>query len=95
MWNRGGSQWPELDAIVEAALAASTNEEQKRLIAEADKYAMSQHWLIFGPISPFFSFVQPWIIGYSGEMAPPTPNEWHVIMARLWIDSELKEAMGY
>ena len=95
MWNRGGSQWPELDAIVEAALAAPTDEEQKRLIAEADKYAMSQHWLIFGPISPFFTFVQPWIIGYSGEMAPPTPNEFYVIFARLWVDSELKEAMGY
>ena len=95
MWNRGGSQWPELDAIVEAALAAPTDEEQKRLIAEADKYAMSQHWLIFGPISPFFTFVQPWIIGYSGEMAPQTPNEFYVIFARLWVDSELKEAMGY
>ena len=95
MWNRGGSQWPELDAIVEAALAAPTDEEQKRLIAEADKYAMSRHWLIFGPISPVWVLVQPWIKGYSGEMAPPTPNEFHVIFARLWIDSELKEAMGY
>ena len=56
-WNRGGSQWPELDAMVEAALAAGTPEEARRLIAEADEYAMSRHWLIWGPMSTIHWYV--------------------------------------
>ena len=41
-------------------LAAPTVEEQQRLIAEADKYAMSRHWLIWVPKSPVFFLAQPW-----------------------------------
>ena len=92
-WNRPGSQWPELDAMVDAALYATTIEEQKRLIAEADKYAMSRHWLIFGPKSPVWYLVQPWIIGYNGELdIGLVPNEINIFHARLWIDHELKES---
>ena len=93
--NRGGSQWPELDAMVDAVLDATTIEEQKRLIAEADKYAMSRHWLIWGPRSPTFRLVQPWVKGYNGEFDQGLDAGVHTIFARLWIDSELKEAMGH
>ncbi len=58
-WNRGGSQWPELDVMVEAVLSARTIEEQQRLIAETDKYSMSRHWLICGPKSPVYYMTQP------------------------------------
>ena len=96
-WNRPLAQWPELDALVDAALAAKTLEEQKRLIREADMYAIEKHWNMWGPKSPRFYTVQPWVIGYNGEF--PTvglgPNEYNVIHSRLWIDSELKEAMGH
>ena len=95
-WNRPGSQWPELDAMVDAAIAATTIEEQQRLIAEADKYAMSRHWLIWDPKSPTWTLTQPWLIGYSGEMdIGLAPNEYHILHARLWIDSALKKEMGY
>ncbi|MDE0024785.1 MAG: ABC transporter substrate-binding protein [Spirochaetaceae bacterium] len=94
--NRGGSQWPEMDAMVDAALAATTEEEQKRLIAEADMYAIEKHWLIFGPKTASFHFAQPWVIGYSGESPSGLGRtEDYTVMARLWIDRELKEAMGY
>ena len=94
--NRGGSQWPEMDAMVDAALAATTIEEQQRLIAEVDMYAIEKHWLIFGPKTAFFHFAQPWVIGYSGESPSGLGrSEDYTVMARLWIDRELKEAMGY
>ena len=93
--NRGGSQWPELDAMVDAVLDATTIEEQKRPIAEADKYVMSRHWLIWGPRSPTFRLVQPWVKGYNGEFDQGLDAGVHTIFARLWIDSELKEAMGH
>ena len=90
-WNRPGSQWPEVDAMVDAALAATSIEEQQRLIAEADMYMIEKHWQIWGPKSPQFMLAQPWLIGYNGEPEDAVTT----IYARLWIDSELKEAMGY
>ena len=93
-WNRGGHQWPELDAIIEAALAAPTIEEQQRLIAEADMYAIENHFQIWGPKSPVFHLAQPWLIGYNGENRLGG-FEVHTLFTFLWIDSELKEAMGH
>ena len=95
MWNRGGSQWPEMDAMVDAALAATTIEEQKRLIAEVDMYAIEKHWLIWAPKSPAYMLAQPWLIGYNGELDLGLNEKWTTLFARLWIDSELKEAMGH
>jgi ABC-type transport system substrate-binding protein len=92
-WNRGGTQWPELDALVDAALAATTIEEQQRLVREADMYAMANHWLIWSPKLPFFVAYQPWVIGYNGEVEL-AKGETYTIFSRLWIDSRLKEEMG-
>ena len=95
-WNRGGSQWPELDAMVDAALAAGTPEEVRRLIADADEYAMSRHWLIWGPMSPIHWYVQPWIVGYNGELDGGLGwGKGNDMFARLWIDSALKTEMGF
>ncbi len=92
--NRGLAQWPELDVMVDAALSARTTEEQQRLIAEADKYAMSRHWLIWGPKSPVYYMAQPWTIGYSGEIGLALASgEQQLLFARLWIDSALKKEM--
>ena len=93
-WNRGGSQWPELDALVEAALSASSNEEQQRLIAEADEYAMSRHWVIWGPKGPVYFLNQPWLVGYSGELPYIATGEQNLVFTRFWIDSALKAAAG-
>ena len=92
-WNRGGSQWAQLDALVDAALAATTIEEQQRLVREADMYAMANHWLIWSPKLPFFVAYQPWVIGYNGEVGL-AKGETYTIFSRLWIDSRLKEEMG-
>ena len=94
-WNRPLHQWPELDALVDAALAATTTEEQQRLIAEADMYTMEQHYQIWGPKPPTFVVHQPWIKGYNGESNHLGPNERWDMLARLWIDQDLKKEMGY
>ncbi|MDE0448962.1 MAG: ABC transporter substrate-binding protein [Spirochaetaceae bacterium] len=95
-WNRGGSQWPELDAMVDAALSAPTPEEARRLIAEADEYAMSRHWLIWGPMSPIHFYLQPWLVGYNGELDGGLGwGKGNDMYARLWIDSALKTEMGF
>ena len=44
-------------------------------------------------MNPSFEAFQPWVKGYNGEMSGfGNPN---YVSARLWIDSELKKAMGY
>ncbi len=82
--------------MVEAALSARTPEEAQGLIAEADEYAMSRHWLIWGPMSPIFYYAQPWVAGYNGEL--DNGLGWGkdaTLFARLWIDSALKKEMGH
>jgi ABC-type transport system substrate-binding protein len=94
-WNRPLHQWPELDALVDAALAATTIEEQQRLIAEADMYMIEKHWQIWGGKPAVYYLAQPWLIGYNGELDVwGDPLGFNLLFARLWIDSELKEAMG-
>ena len=51
------------DAMVEAADAAATLEEQKRLVGEADMYAIERHWYLWGPMAPFILAHQPWVKG--------------------------------
>ena len=92
-WNPPNVQDPVFDAIYEAAVAATTIEDQKRLVKEADMYIIEKHWWIGGPRVPLFSVTQPWVIGYNGEIDGNIDRHQHI--ARLWIDSELKKEMGY
>ena len=66
--NATGHQDPVMDAKVEAAQAATTDEEQQRLVREADMYLIEQQWFIWGPKVPLFNAAQPWIKGYNGEV---------------------------
>ena len=91
-WNPPNVNDPVYDEMYEAAVAATTLEEQGRLVNEADMYAIVEHWWISGPRVPSFNVTQPWLIGYNGEIEGALDRT--AKFARLWIDSELKEAMG-
>ncbi len=95
VWNRPGVQDPVYDAMLEAAAAATTIEEQQRLVKEADKYYVEKHWQIWGVKAPQFSLLQPWVKGHNDEIVIGTHADYAVLSARIWIDQELKEAMGY
>ena len=94
-WNFGNVQDAEYNALVEAAVAATTLEEQQRAVREAEMYKTSQYWVTRAVRAPFFSVTQPWVVGYNGEGVLGTGLDRMPIFARLWIDSELKEAMGH
>ena len=94
-YNRPGVQDPVYDAMVEAAQAATTIEEQQPLVKEADKYYVEQHWQIWGVKAPQFSLLQPWVKGHNHEIIIGRHSQYGVLFARIWIDQELKEAMGY
>ena len=93
-WNRPGVKDPVYDAMVDAADAAATLEEQQRLVGEADMYVIERHWYIWGPMAPFILAHQPWVKGYNGEFDLGN-IDYAKIHARLWIDSAMKEEMGY
>ena len=84
----------QYDAFYEANLQATTIEEAMRLTKEMDMRIVEQHWFLWGPLAPVFSVHQPWVKGYNAEGGFGTAQN-HVVFARLWIDSALKEAMGH
>ena len=92
VWGRTGHQDTVMQSKVEAAMAAPTLEEQQRLTAEADLYMVEQHWYIWGPKVPQFDAIQPWVIGFNGEIFVGNS---HAPFARLWINSALKKEMGH
>ena len=94
VWGRSGAQDPVFDAMYDAVFAATTLEEQQGLVKEADMYIIEKHWYIWGVAMPQYGALQPWVKGHNHEIALST-LDFTPILARLWIDQELKEAMGY
>ena len=90
----GGVETSVLNAASDAFFAATTLEEQMKAVREWERVVMMRHNQIWGPFAPQFQANQPWVIGFSGEFKLGE-LEFHTILARLWIDSELKEAMGH
>ena len=85
---------PVYDAMVADAQAATTIEERKRLMKPIDMYIIEKHWYIWGSRVPRMNVLQPWVIGYNGELELGSVDR-QLIAARIWLDSELKEAMGH
>ena len=85
---------PAYDAMFEAAAAATTLEEQNRILGEMNQHEIDQLWSIWGPINPVYWAIQPWVIGYNGELNLGA-NQYNTVFTRLWINSELKKAMGH
>ena len=93
--NYPGISIPELDAMMDAAGATLDMEEKIRLLKEINMYALENHWFWWGPRVPNFLVYQPWVIGFNGEYDLGVNNRYANLFARLWIDSELKKAMGH
>ncbi len=90
-WNPAGVQDPAYDALAAAVLSAATQEELRGRVEEAFMYLTENHWHVWLGRAPLFSVVQPWVIGYNGEVA----QESGVILGRVWIDQDMKKEMGF
>ena len=89
-----GVPHPELDALLDDAQATTSEEERQKLFKEVDMYTMKNHWWIWGPKPMKYRAQQPWVVGWNGELWLGLMDR-VTVLSRLWIDSELKEAMGY
>ncbi|MDE0023886.1 MAG: ABC transporter substrate-binding protein [Spirochaetaceae bacterium] len=85
---------PDYEAMLEAAEAATTIEEQHRLVRELNQYGIEKFWMIWTPNGPQFNAIQPWIIGFNNENWMGN-GQVLVVFTRLWIDHDLKTEMGY
>ncbi len=89
-----GIRYAELDALLDAAAATDSEQERQRLVKEVDLYTMENHWWIWGPKAGKYMSHQPWVVGFNGETWLGFMDRL-TILARLWIDSELKAEMGF
>ena len=93
-YNTAAVHDPDYEALFETAAAATTIEEQQKLVIAMDMYAIERHWTVWGPIAPRFEATQPWLKGYNGEFRlGSAPKNW--LFSRLWIDQDLKAATGF
>ena len=85
---------PRIDALYAATRDTTDSEEYRSLYRQADEITVREHWGLVKSSSARFSVTHPWVQGYFGEEALGL-GERNAHLARIWIDSELKEAMGY
>ena len=85
---------PWYNAKFEAGGAATTLEEYNSIVKELDQYAIEKFWTIWGGMAPAYLAIQPWVIGFNGEFNLGN-SQMNIVFTRLWIDSELKAAMGH
>ena len=94
LYNIHGGQDPVYDAMIEAAENAGSREEMMELVKESDNYLIEQQWHLVTPRRPSFIFWQPWMVGYNGEITLGGGAH-NLYFSRVWLDSDLKEAMGH
>ena len=92
--NRCNCADPAYDAILEAAGNATTEEEFLLQVRELIEHIKEQVWFVSGPQIPLLGVHQPWIKGLNKEFWLGS-NKTNAIVPRLWVDQELKAAMGF
>ena len=83
---------PRMEALYYAAVEATDLEEYKSYHRQADEISIREHYGLVKPRSAIFSVSQPWVEGFAGEFGLGY-TERHTHFSRVWIDSEVKEAM--
>ena len=90
-WNAPGIDDPKMNALLDAAAATTDLAEHQRLVKEADLHLIANHWYGWSHRVPQIFVFQPWIVGHSGELQIGSMERGPVMMARLWIDQEMKD----
>jgi ABC-type transport system substrate-binding protein len=83
----------EHNALVEAYQAATTADEQQKAIQKIYMDAVERAIHIWGMRLPRFNATQPWVIGFNGELHLSDASGLG-LSSRVWIDSQMKQAMG-
>ena len=90
----GGVENPVLAATQAAYFGATNIDEQMQAASEHGMEVIRHHYMIWGPMAPGYQASQPWVKGFNGETLNTVQYEQN-ILARLWIDQDLKREMGF
>ena len=91
---------PVFDSYQPKAVAATSEDELKQILRDANERIARQHFAI-SLLQPMqYSLYQPWLKGYNGQFgsvcsAAGSPQLLFFYPARFWIDRELKKKMGH
>jgi peptide/nickel transport system substrate-binding protein len=91
---------PVFDAFYPNAMAATSVDEVKQVIRDANKYVARQHFAISLLQPKQYSLYQPWVKGYNGQFGgicgPATsPHFLFFYPARFWVDQDIKKSFGH
>jgi len=92
-YNYGRTADPVFDKYRDDAMALPYGEERNRTMKEAAIYATSQFYHVACPVRAGYMFWQPWLKGYQGETCLGSWQQLPVILARAWVDQDLKYEM--
>ena len=86
---------PTFDAFYPAALAATTIDQVKAILQQANEYLSQQQWVISLLNPSSFNVYQPWLEGYAGQSFAMTGGSSGPMMfgyygSRFWIDQSLR-----
>jgi peptide/nickel transport system substrate-binding protein len=91
---------PVFDAFYSKAIAATSTDEVKQILRDANERVARQHYCVSLLTTNTFSLCQPWVKGYSGQFGATcghmgSPQRLFFFPARFWIDQNLKKSMGH
>jgi len=89
-WSGNDIETPVLDSMIEEMRLAMDYDQQWELYRGARNHYLRNPMRIRFPHPNSYSYWQPWVGGFGGEM-----GSWGDIYAHVWIDQAVKKAMGY
>jgi len=93
-WNRCRVNDSYIDETVEKALKIGDFDERRALFRELDMYVL-RNCFDLSPVNGYdYTIWQPWLKNYNGQRCLVFLGS-ATVYARVWIDQELKESMGY
>ena len=91
---------PAIDGFYAKALAATSLDDMKKLLRDANEYVARQHFVISLLTPKLFALYQPWLNGYKGQASSFSgvgggPLFLGFYAARVWINQDMKKTMGF
>ena len=95
-WNEwfGGTPNAPLIRLYNEFQTATSEAELIRIAKEFDQHTISGHFQVWTGKAPGFQVAHPWVKGWNGETFVH-PENYHEVLARLWLDRDLKAEMGF
>jgi ABC-type transport system substrate-binding protein len=83
--NYGNVIDPDYDKLIDQYYASNDPNERRELTKQANDYALTQYWGVTFPVYYSYAIIQPWIMGFRGEIWKTTKD-----YGGYWINQKLK-----